>query len=554
MKIHLGETAGGKPLNIDLEALMETRLLIQANSGGGKSYLLRRLAEQAFGKLPIIIIDPEGEFASLREKYGFVLVGEGGETPADVRSAGLVGETLLKLQASAVCDLHEAFRKNPIGRQQWVKSFLESFIDAPKSYWRDTLIIIDEAQIFCPQDGDSACHDAMVGLNTVGRKRGFCPIWATQRLALIDKDASSQLLNRIIGMTFEDVDVKRAINLLSVAGEDVKSFSQTIRTLNQGDFFAFGRAISRERIQFHCGVVETTHPKRGGKRQLGPPPAPEAVKAMLPKLADLPKHADEKAKSEADLRREIGELKRKLKEAPIKAETKTIERFALKDGQLARAEKLFERMAGIATDALNAAKEISEAIKQTRQPMPAQARAVVRQPQQPRPIIHRPQSPRQNVDAPMTVGGGGLRRILIALAQRPGLTDSQIGVRAGLSSSSGTFGTYMSSARVNGWIVDDSGRRSITEDGLHALGEFNPLPSGSELLRYWLGKLGNSGAARILQAAADSYPNELSYEQAGEQAMISHTSGTFGTYLSTLRTLELIQGKGVIKASDELFD
>lgn len=31
-------------------------------------------------------------------------------------------------------------------------------------------------------------------------------------------------------------------------------------------------------------------------------------------------------------------------------------------------------------------------------------------------------------------------------------------------------------------------------------------------------------------------------------------SGTFDTYLSRLRTLELVEGRGDLKASDELFD
>lgn len=67
---------------MDIDVLLRTRLLVQADSGGGKSWLLRRIAEQLFGKVQVIIIDPEGEFATLREKYGYVLVGKGGETPA----------------------------------------------------------------------------------------------------------------------------------------------------------------------------------------------------------------------------------------------------------------------------------------------------------------------------------------------------------------------------------------------------------------------------------------------------------------------------------------
>ncbi len=90
-QIVIGKVAG-KNVSLDLDILLRTRLLIQANSGGGKSYLLRRLAEQFFGKIQVILIDPEGEFATLREKFGYVLVGEGGETLADPRSAKLLAQ------------------------------------------------------------------------------------------------------------------------------------------------------------------------------------------------------------------------------------------------------------------------------------------------------------------------------------------------------------------------------------------------------------------------------------------------------------------------------
>jgi uncharacterized protein len=126
-KIVIG-TANGHNVGFDIEELLVSRLLVQANSGGGKSFLLRRLLEQGFGKVQEIVIDPAGEFATLREKFGFVLVGEHGETPADVRSAGLVAEKLLELRASAVCDLYSL---KPHERHVWVRLFLAAVMNAP---------------------------------------------------------------------------------------------------------------------------------------------------------------------------------------------------------------------------------------------------------------------------------------------------------------------------------------------------------------------------------------------------------------------------------------
>lgn len=54
----------GDDARCDLDALVDTRLLVQANSGGGKSWCLRRLLEQTHGKVQHLVIDPEGEFSS----------------------------------------------------------------------------------------------------------------------------------------------------------------------------------------------------------------------------------------------------------------------------------------------------------------------------------------------------------------------------------------------------------------------------------------------------------------------------------------------------------
>ena len=61
-------------LTINLPKLIDTRLLVQANSGSGKSWLLRKILEETHGKVQQIVLDLEGEFATLREKYDYVLI------------------------------------------------------------------------------------------------------------------------------------------------------------------------------------------------------------------------------------------------------------------------------------------------------------------------------------------------------------------------------------------------------------------------------------------------------------------------------------------------
>ena len=63
-QINLGRDTNGLEIAIDLEELLATRLLVQGNSGSGKSHLLRRILEECAGLVQQVVIDPEGDFAS----------------------------------------------------------------------------------------------------------------------------------------------------------------------------------------------------------------------------------------------------------------------------------------------------------------------------------------------------------------------------------------------------------------------------------------------------------------------------------------------------------
>src|SRR5467141_1637653 len=96
----IGQIIDGGKIQCDLPSLVDTRLLIQANSRGGKSWLLRLIAERA--GIQTIVLDNEGEFASLREAVDMLLVGASGELPAKPRHAVLIARRLNAYKVSAV--------------------------------------------------------------------------------------------------------------------------------------------------------------------------------------------------------------------------------------------------------------------------------------------------------------------------------------------------------------------------------------------------------------------------------------------------------------------
>src|SRR3954452_14545630 len=72
--IEMGQTIAGAVAAMDLEELLATRLLVQGNSGSGKSFLLRRLLEQSAPWVQQAIIDPEGDFVTLADRFGHIVV------------------------------------------------------------------------------------------------------------------------------------------------------------------------------------------------------------------------------------------------------------------------------------------------------------------------------------------------------------------------------------------------------------------------------------------------------------------------------------------------
>ncbi|MGK2880842.1 MAG: winged helix-turn-helix domain-containing protein [Mycobacterium sp.] len=108
---------------------------------------------------------------------------------------------------------------------------------------------------------------------------------------------------------------------------------------------------------------------------------------------------------------------------------------------------------------------------------------------------------------------------------------------------SGTFSTYLGELRRADLITEDSVGFTLTDAGFDYLGG-RPAPmTGEELQQHYLSIL-RAGAARILQAVIDAYPNGLTKSEISEQVGIVATSGTFSTYVGELRRNGLIDQHG----------
>lgn len=533
-------------VSIDLPTLLDTRLLVQANSGGGKSWLLRRILEQSQGKVQQIVIDLEGEFATLREKYDYVLAGKDGDTPAEPRSAHLLAKRLLELNVSAIIDLYELHYQD---RKRFVRLFLESMINAPKHLWHPCLVVIDEAHKFCPEKEQSEASSAVIDLATLGRKRGFCAILATQRLSKLNKDAAAECNNKLIGRTTLDVDMKRASEEL---GFTTKDQAIALRNLTAGEFYAFGPAISAEVTKITIGAVETTHPKAGSRIYTASPiPPTERIKKILSELKDLPEAAEIEARTVEALERQLATLKRQLTQksqgTEISVSSKEIE--AAVKSALQRQKQSFEqeksrlqtRIENLTSALQNVAKLVAPVLET------------------PRPIQTTNLKPVQNKTghhAPNMSISQGTAPILQVLRDNHPMVLSKTLLAEKLPTAvrKSAYGLYLSLLEHKGLIRIENNRVMLTNPGKDpSEQQLQEVAAAEKTMEMWKSKLA-PGAQRIFAVLADVYPKPLTKKEIGMETGLSYLSGTFGKYYRLLKDNRLIEVTGQkIRASEKLF-
>lgn len=562
-------------IEIDLPKLIDSRLLVQANSGGGKSWLLRRLLEQSHGKVQQIVIDLEGEFSTLREKYDYILAGKGGDVPAEPKTAGLLARKILEMNVSAIVDLYELPHYE---RKHFVKLFLEAMINAPKELWHSCIVVIDEAHIFAPEKGQSEAMEAVIDLATRGRKRGYCAVLATQRLSKLHKDAAAECNNKLVGRTGLDIDMKRAAEEL---GFTSKEQYLSLRSLAPGEFYAYGSAISREVIKVKIGDVKTSHPKAGSRILTKTIPPTDKIKAVLKKLTDLPQEAKKEADTIEGLKRENIDLRRQLRVAPAKNDPATVKIAVDKalENQSAEIRALKRQSAALADNLKKAGDWITRFVKNggdfvktlavkievprgvtTPEPTkfivvpPSRAFPLLRKIGTSIPVVSSEYLEEGTNEKPLV--GGALRMLQVLVSRYPTkLTKAQLGTFSKMKPSGGSFNTYLSALRSRGYIADEGGLFLATQEGIDFIGENpNPPQTSEEVIEMWKNNL-SGGARRMFEILVEQYPAEVLREELGAAAGVVHTGGSFGTYMSILRSNGLIETRGYyVKAAKHLFE
>ena len=253
--------SGEKDVFIDAQELVTGRTCVIGQSGSGKSYLIAVLCEQLLqNNIAFCIVDTEGEYFSLKEKFQMLWVGgEEADVNIEIDFYDLITQSI-RNNVPLILDVSDALDQRKV-----VSSFAGKLYEIENQVKQPYLLIIEEADKFVPQSRDSLKE--LEEISKRGRKRGLGMLVATQRPSLVNKNVLSQCGNQFIGKLTTENDLK-AVDLFFADRKELESLPK----LNTGEFFVMGNAVKEKtrmqaalRITQHKGLTPKLIPKATGK-------------------------------------------------------------------------------------------------------------------------------------------------------------------------------------------------------------------------------------------------------------------------------------------------
>ncbi len=330
-----------EPFCLKIKDIVASRTYIASETRMGKSWTTRKIVEDVYGHIPIIIIDPEGEYASLREKYSFVIIGR--DVLLEVETAEFMAEWVLRENVSVIIDT--SMVKDD---KDYIDRFLNQFFFLETTARKPYLLIIEEAEDYAAEKG---APGTFLGITAVlarkGGKRGIGVIYVGHRPAWISKGVLSQCPNKAVGK-IESTDFKALEDFARIPHEIVEK----LPNLDKGEFCLAGDWVDHPTF-VKVGSVKTTHlgaspdtipssPKElqsiieGLKKSL--PGIITKAKAVVTPISEIKTKIEDELKTKYE-----GKIEAILKTADEKAERKykvKIEELSLQLEKMSRTQAL----------------------------------------------------------------------------------------------------------------------------------------------------------------------------------------------------------------------
>lgn len=548
-------------LSLPLEAVTQT-FAILAKRGVGKTYTASVMVEEMLkANLHVVVVDPIGVWWGLRsssdgKKAGLPIVIAGGEhadVPIEPTSGEVLADMIVSQQLSMVIDI-SLFRKHE--QHKFMTAFAETLYRKNR---QAVHLILDEADEFAPQRALGGDEPLMLGaiedLVRRGRARGIGVTMITQRPAVLNKNVLTQI-EVLVALRLTSPQDRAAIAdwvKYHAEGNEANEMLESLGSLPVGTAWFWSPGWLDIFKKVHIRVRETldsSSTPKVGQRVIA---AQKMADVDLAKIREQLSLTIEKAAADDPkvLRSTIIKLRKELADQKPQVETKEIKVPILSAEDIENLQKAVNQLTHIGT-------AISESLeyylKPAREEMKHFSVGQSFVPELPKKakLTGFPGIPdgtevniANNGGAPKITGGAKRMLEVLGLRHPMTFTRTQLARLSKMSPRSGTFGTYMSLLKSNGLITQEGSTISLTREGLSYIGGAPLQPQTTdEVLDMWRGNL-TGRARRMFDVLVGYYPSAISREELGQEAEISPTSGTFGTYIS------MLAGNGLIERSNQ---
>lgn len=569
MKLKLSST-----LSLPDDAGTQTFAFI-GRKGSGKTYGAGKLVELLIeAGIQVCILDTVGNWYGLRlSKDGKspgidipIIGGLRGDIPLEATGGSLVADILVETGRSLLVDVSQFSKAD---RQRFATAFGERLWKLKKAEHRPTPVhlVLEESQLIVPQKvmGDTA---QMVGMYEeiirLGRNYGIGVTMITQRPQSVNKEVLNQTECLMVFQVNGSQERKALREWIVHQGMDVDVLNE-LPAFKSGECYVWSpqwlSILQKIKIAEKHTLDSTATPKAGSTMRRADIKSID-LEAIREKMASTIERA--KADDPRELKKQINLLKAELQNKPVKElirpEVKVKEVHVLKDSQI---KALESALASFKTE-YNRHQEIMEKFFQKLMPMSKaiqQALDSVTRPEvvkptpnwkvsvKPIPMVEKARKEFLKHEGSLPIGE---RLTLTALIQYPnGLERTQLTTLTGYKRSSRD--AYLARLSQKGFVESSGNKMQATDAGREALPDFEPLPVGEELQNYWLNRL-PEGEKVILTVLINSYPDEVERNNLDEATGYKRSSRD--AYLARLTAKELVEsnGRGTVKASQNLFE
>jgi len=211
--------------------------------GSGKTHNAGVLVEQMLGAgAQVVVIDPVGTWYGLRLAADgktpspfpiYVLGGQHADLPIEEDQGEQVARVVLETNASVVLDISYMLESE---RKRFVTAFLKALFEGAKRKRAPRMVVIEEAQTFCPQrlmPGDQHMYAAVVQLVRLGRNFGLGCMLISQRPQSVNKEVLTQVECLCVGQLAAALD-RAAIEAWIVENDLDKKWARELAKLGKG--------------------------------------------------------------------------------------------------------------------------------------------------------------------------------------------------------------------------------------------------------------------------------------------------------------------------------